>query len=81
MKDADTTPSLTPPARKRMMAALFASQSLFSASTIAGFTLMPIIAAHLSGSDSAVGVPPTVTLLGRALAAYPAGWLMDRIGH
>jgi len=64
-----------------MMAALFASQSLFSASTIASFTLMPIISAHLSGSDSAAGVPATVTLLGRALAAYPAGSLMDRVGR
>lgn len=69
------------PDTKRMMVALFASQSLFSASTIAGFTLMPIIAAHLSGSDGAVGIPPTITLLGRALAAYPAGWLMDRLGR
>ena len=66
---------------RKMMAALFASQSLFSASTIAGFTLMPIVAARLSGSDSAAGVPPTLTLLGRALAAYPAGWLMDRTGR
>ncbi len=69
------------PVHKRMMAALFASQSLFSASTIAGFTLMPIIAANLSGSDSAAGVPITVSLLGRALAAYPAGLLMDRLGR
>ena len=67
--------------RKRMMVALFASQSLFSVSTIASFTLMPIISAHLGGSDSAAGVPATVTLLGRGLAAYPAGWLMDRIGR
>ena len=70
-----------PIVRKRMMSALFASQSLFSASTIAGFTLMPIIAANLSGNDSAVGVPPTVTLIGRAISAYPAGWLMDRLGR
>jgi MFS family permease len=64
-----------------MMAALFVSQSLFSASTIASFTLMPIISAKLGGGDSVAGVPATVTLLGRALAAYPAGWLMDRVGR
>lgn len=63
------------------MAALFASQSLFSASTIMSFTLMPIIAARLGESDSAAGVPPTVMMLGRAVAAYPAGWMMDRLGR
>ena len=66
---------------KRITSTLFVSQSLFSASTIMSFTLMPIISAHLSGSDSAAGVPPTVTLLGRAVAAYPVGWLMDRVGR
>lgn len=48
---------------------------------IAGFTLTPIIAASLAGSDSAAGVPNTVTLLGRAAAAYPLGWLLDHAGR
>lgn len=73
--------SVTESARRRITAALFLSQSLFSAALIASFTLTPIIAAQLSGSDSAAGVPNTVTLLGRAAAAYPIGWLMDRIGR
>lgn len=67
--------------RWRITAGLFLSQSFFSAAMIASFTLMPIIAAQLTGSDSAAGVPNTVTLLGRALAAYPIGWLMDRVGR
>jgi MFS family permease len=66
---------------KRLTLTLFVSQSLFSSSTIMSFTLMPVISAHLGGSDSVAGVPPTLTLLGRAVAAYPVGWLMDRIGR
>ena len=67
--------------QKRTTATLFVSQSLFGASTIMSFTLMPIISAHLSGTDRAAGVPPTMMMLGRAIAAYPAGRLMDRIGR
>lgn len=67
--------------RHRITAALFAAQSLFSATTIAIFTLTPIIAAQLGGSDAAAGVPSTVNLLGRAAVAYPMGWLMDRAGR
>ena len=67
--------------QKRTTVTLFVSQSLFSASTIISFTLMPIISAHLSGTDRAAGVPPTMMLLGRAIAAYPVGWLMDHIGR
>jgi MFS family permease len=67
--------------QQRITATLFISQSLFSASTILSFTLLPIISAHLSGTDRAAGVPPTMMMLGRAIAAYPVGWLMDRIGR
>ena len=67
--------------RQRIAATLFTSQSLFSAAIIASFTLTPIIAADLSGSDSAAGIPSTLTLLGRAAAAYPLGWLMDKAGR
>jgi MFS family permease len=63
------------------MIALFFAQGLFTAAVIAAFTLSPIIAANLAGSDSAAGVPSTLTLVGRALVAYPAGWLMDRVGR
>jgi MFS family permease len=68
-------------AQKRITAAMFVSQSLFSAAIIAAFTLMPIIAADLSGSARTAGYPSTLTLIGRAAAAYPIGWLMDRWGR
>lgn len=68
-------------AQQRIVIALFFVQGLFTAAVIAAFTLSPIIAANLSGSDGAAGVPSTITLVGRALVAYPAGWLMDRVGR
>lgn len=67
--------------RRRIATILFLSQSFYSAAMIASFTLWPILAAQLSGQDSAAGLPSTVSLFGRALAAYPIGWLMDRIGR
>jgi len=69
------------PARGRIVGALFLAQSLFSAGIITAFTLTPIIAAELSGSENAAGLPTTVNLVGRAAAAYPLGWLLDRIGR
>ena len=67
--------------QQRVTATLFISQSLFSASMILSFTLLPIIAARLGGTDRAAGLPPTMMMLGRAVAAYPVGWLMDHIGR
>lgn len=66
---------------KRITGTLFTSQSLFSAAMIASFTLMPIIAVEISGSESAAGVPNTINLLARAAFALPLGWLMDQIGR
>lgn len=60
---------------------LFATQSLFSATMIASFTLLPILSAQFGGSDSVAGIPNTLTMLGRALIAYPIGWLMDKHGR
>jgi MFS family permease len=76
-----TTVTISYSVRQRLTAALFISQSLFSAAMIAAFTLSPILAAELGGSDNAAGVPNTLTLLGRAAAAYPIGWLFDRVGR
>ncbi len=67
--------------QRRIVITLFASQSLVGAAQIAAFTVMPIVAALLTGSDGAAGVPATVLLLGRAAAAYPMGWIMDRAGR
>jgi MFS family permease len=71
----------TTPEQKRTVAALFSASGLFSASTIAVFTLTAIIAADLSGSDTVAGLPNTLGLLGRAAFAVPFGYLMDRIGR
>lgn len=76
-----TTATVSHSVRQRLTGALFISQSLFSAAMIAAFTLSPILAAELGGSDSAAGVPNTLTLLGRAAAAYPIGWLFDKVGR
>lgn len=65
----------------RLAGTVFLAQSFFSASTIAAFTLSPIIASQMVGSESAAGIPNTVTLIGRALFAFPFGVLMDRIGR
>lgn len=67
--------------RRRMTVTLFTVQSLFSAATIASFTLMSIIGSQLGGSDSFAGFPSTVGLVGRAVVAYPIGWMMDKIGR
>lgn len=75
------TLTLSQSIQRRITATLFLSQSLFSAATISAFTLTPILAATLSGSDSLAGLPATVLMLGRAAAAYPLGWLMDRTGR
>ena len=71
----------SPTTRSRLAAVLFITQSFFSASTIAAFTLSPIIATTLSGSELYTGVPNTLTLVGRALFAYPLGYMMDKLGR
>lgn len=72
---------VTASVRQRLTVILFTGQSLFSAALIAIFTLMAIVAADLSGSDKWAGLPSTLTLLGRAAAAYPIGLLLDRAGR
>jgi MFS family permease len=67
--------------RRRISGSLFASQSLFSAATILLFTLTPVIAAELGDGDRVATWPSTVTLLMRAILAYPIGWALDRFGR
>ena len=69
------------PAARRITTALFTAESFNSASFIIMFTVTPILAAQLSGNDAAAGIPTTLAMLGRALIAYPMGWLMDRVGR
>jgi MFS family permease len=74
-------PSATRAAQRRITGVLFLSESLFSAALISAFTITPILAAQLSGSDSLAGLPATLLMIGRATAGYPLGWLMDRSGR
>jgi MFS family permease len=67
--------------RLRLIAVLFAGYSLFSAASIVTFAIMPIVVVRLGGSEAVAGLPSTLTLIGRALAAFPVGWLMDRTGR
>ena len=66
---------------RRITTVLFATTSLHSTAMVAIFTVTPIIAVRLTGSDASAGVPTTVLALGRAAGAYPVGWLMDRLGR
>jgi MFS family permease len=72
---------ISPSVRRRLVNVIFVVSSLVAAAQVAYFTLMPIIAADLSGSESAAGIPSTLGLLFRAAAAYPLGWLMGRSGR
>jgi MFS family permease len=65
----------------RIRSTIFVSQSLFSASMILTFTLLPIIANDLSGSESLAGLPSTLITLARALIAYPMGVMMGHYGR
>ncbi|MCO6453543.1 MAG: MFS transporter [Caldilineales bacterium] len=67
--------------KRRIIGALFATQGLISAAQIASFTVMPLAAVQLTGSEATAGWPSTLTLLGRAAGAYSVGWLMSRTGR
>ncbi len=75
------SPEISFSIRRRLIGVIFVVSSLVAAAQVAFFTLMPIIAAELSGSDSAAGIPNTMGLLLRAITAYPIGWLMGRAGR
>lgn len=76
-----TLPVVPLTVRRRLLAVLFAGQSLFSAAQIVTFGMIPIVATQLAGNEAVVGLPATLTLIGRSLAAFPVGWLMDRLGR
>lgn len=73
--------TITPAVRQRLVAVIFIVSSLVAAGQVAFFTLLPIVAVDLSGSESMAGVPSTLGLLFRAVATYPLGWLMGRAGR
>ncbi|MCB0062040.1 MAG: MFS transporter [Caldilineaceae bacterium] len=76
-----TSHLLAPSIRRRITYTLFTAHTTFVAAQIASFTLMSIIGAQLGGSDASAGIPSTVSMIGRAVAGYPIGWLMDRWGR
>lgn len=63
------------------MATLFSAQSVYNAAQIIAFTPLPLAAVYLTGSEASAGLPSTITLVGRALIAYPIGWLMGKLGR
>lgn len=69
------------PVARRLIATIFAGQSLTSVGSVATATVDSIAAAHVSGRAELATVPTTLFLLGSALAAYPAGRLMERYGR
>jgi MFS family permease len=68
-------------AARRITATLFVTQSLASAALIANTTVSSILGKELSGQPALAGLPGTLLLIGAALAAYPAGQLMQRAGR
>lgn len=65
----------------RLTNTIFISQSFLTASQIAIFTLLSIMAVELSGRESLTGIPSTVLTLTRAFVAVPIGYLMGRFGR
>ncbi len=74
-------PIVEPKIGQRIAQILFITQSLGSAALIANATVNPIIGAKLGGGDVLAGVPGTLLLIGAAVASYPAGMLMQRVGR
>lgn len=73
-----TTPATTV---RRITATLFVAQALALAALIASTTISSITGTDLAGSEAAAGLPSTFTLIGGALAAYPAGRVAERYGR
>jgi MFS family permease len=65
----------------RLLYTLFVTQSLFSASHIAVFVLMGIVAVRLSSDDRVGGLPSSFVTFSQALAAYPLSLIMGRFGR
>lgn len=65
----------------RLLYTLFICQSLLSASQIAVYTLITIVAARLAGTESVAGLPSSTLTFAQALAAFPLAVLMGRFGR
>jgi MFS family permease len=71
----------TPATSKRLLYILFATQSLFSASQIAIFTLIAIMATQIGGTESVAGLPSSTQTFTQALVALPIAIFMGRFGR
>ncbi len=81
-EDESLIENLPPPrVQRRLMATLFSAQSVYNAAQIIAFTPLPLAAVYLTGNEANAGLPSTITLVGRALIAYPIGWLMGKLGR
>lgn len=76
-----TTHSYDEKTSLRLTNTIFVTQSLFSASQIAIFTLLSIMAVEISGSEGNAGLPSTTMTLSQALVALPVGIMMGRLGR
>jgi MFS family permease len=65
----------------RLLYTLFITQSLFSASNIAVFALVAIVAVKLTGADSVAGLASSTQTFSQALAAFPIAVVMGRFGR
>lgn len=65
----------------RLTNIIFAAESFNSASRIAIFTLLSIIAVKISGTETVAGFPSTTMTLAQALTALPFGIFMGRVGR
>lgn len=65
----------------RLLYTLFVSQSLLSASQIAIFTLITIVAARLAGTESVAGLPSSTLTFAQAFFAFPIAVIMGRFGR
>ncbi len=67
--------------QRRLIIVLFLVSSLNSAAMIGSFVLTPIISYSLSGRVQLIGLPNALSMVGRAGAGYPLGWLLDKAGR
>jgi MFS family permease len=65
----------------RLLYTMFITQSLFSASNIAVFALVAIVAVKLTGMDSVAGLTSSTQTFAQALAAFPIAIVMGRFGR
>ena len=65
----------------RLLYTMFITQSLFSASQIAVFTLLSIAGGVIAGTDAAAGIPSTVMTFSQSMMAFVFGMYMGRFGR